>query len=96
MSKEKKKITLWKNEHVCAVSYLNEYIFICKQFFTYINFEIKMSFVYHQARKQKQRKEELPRVPRSLFDKPKEVVMKQKRDAKIKRLWQNPQTVSDE
>jgi len=45
------------------------------------------------TRKQKQRKEELPRVPRSLFDKPKEVVMKQRRDAKMKRHWQNLQTV---
>lgn len=43
------------------------------------------------ARKQKQRKEEPPRVPRSLFDKPKEVVMKQRRDAKMQRLRQNLQ-----
>ncbi|CAG5123366.1 unnamed protein product, partial [Candidula unifasciata] len=43
------------------------------------------------TRKQKQRKEEQPRVPRSLFDKPKEVVMKQRRDAKMQRLRQNLQ-----
>ncbi|BFZ18188.1 hypothetical protein BsWGS_21227 [Bradybaena similaris] len=43
------------------------------------------------TRKQKQRKEEPPRVPRSLFDKPKEVVMKQRRDAKMQRLRQNLQ-----
>ncbi|GFN95545.1 E1a-binding protein p400 [Plakobranchus ocellatus] len=41
------------------------------------------------TRKQKQRKEEQPRVPRSLFDKPKEVVMKQRRDAKMQRLRHN-------
>ncbi|XP_035827815.1 helicase domino isoform X2 [Aplysia californica] len=45
------------------------------------------------TRKQKQRKEEQPRVPRSLFDKPKDVVMKQRRDAKMQRLRQNLQQV---
>ena len=52
-----------------------------------------MHLIYHLylARKQKQRKEEQPRVPRSLFDKPKDEDMKQRRDAKMQRLRQNLQ-----
>jgi E1A-binding protein p400 len=36
------------------------------------------------ARKQKQRKEEQPRVPRSLFDRPTSALLKLRREAKLK------------
>lgn len=40
------------------------------------------------ARKQKQRKEEQPRVPRSLFDRPNAALLKIRREAKLQKLKQ--------
>ena len=42
--------------------------------------------LYPTARKQKQRKEEAPRVPRSLFDRPNSALVKMRREMKLQKL----------
>lgn len=49
---------------------------------------IIVAFIFPVARKQKQRKEEQPRVPRSLFDRPTAALLKMRREAKILKLRQ--------
>ncbi|ESO91647.1 hypothetical protein LOTGIDRAFT_122039, partial [Lottia gigantea] len=49
---------------------------------------VTMSLIVISARKQKQRKEEPPRVPRSLFDRPTAIQQKLRREAKMQKLKQ--------
>lgn len=84
-----------QKQSLVSIFFLNLYKTIWLDKLLYIIFsslqEGELKKFFATARKQKQRKEEQPRVPRSLFDKPKEVVMKQRRDAKMQRLRQNLQ-----
>ena len=47
---------------------------------------VKQSDAFPTARKQKQRKEEAPRVPRSLFDRPNSALVKMRREMKMQKL----------
>ena len=58
---------------------------LCTFYKTFIS---NIFFIYFQGRKQKVRKDDQIRVPRSLFDRPTAALQKMRREAKLQRLKQ--------